>query len=165
MTDGGYQIFPLDKVKIRDCLFMMSPFCPTSPSPVMKDWGGVAVSRQEADNQITQDYVSHLTCMDPVSVLKSVIQSTEDFFFVCLCVWERENRRQINSQSCSVFSYFFCISISLTHTLSASFSLFFSCDSLPSCGKGLLMNVDEHVGNVWVSTTAFPLSDRSSTRL
>ncbi len=47
----------------------------------MKDWGGVAVSRQEADNQITQDNVSHLTCMDPVSALKSEIQ-----FYVCLCV-------------------------------------------------------------------------------
>lgn len=55
---------------------------PPLRSPVMKDWGGVAVSRQEADNQITQDYVSHLTCMDPVSVLKSVIYI---FLSVCVC--------------------------------------------------------------------------------
>lgn len=78
------------------------------------------MSRQEADNQITQDYVSHLTCEDPVSVLESGIQSTEEFF-VCLSV--REKKRQINSLSCSVFSIFFCISISLTHILSASFAL------------------------------------------
>lgn len=30
MTDGGYQVFRLDWLKIRDCLLMMSPFCPAS---------------------------------------------------------------------------------------------------------------------------------------
>ena len=96
-------------------------------------------------------------------LLKSVIQSTEEFF--CQPVWEwREGKRQINSQFCSIFPVFSVISISRAHILSTSFSLCCRYDSLPSCGKGLLMNVDEHVGNVWASTTAFSLSDRSSTK-
>lgn len=70
MTDGGSQIFRLDRVKIRDCLLMMSPFLPTSASSVMKECGGAAAPRQQADNQITQDYVSHLTCIGPVPALK-----------------------------------------------------------------------------------------------
>lgn len=69
--------------------------CPTSAAPVMKDWGGVvAVSSQEADNQITQDYVSHLTCMDPVSVLRSVIQATEEFIFLSVSERRRKSEQE-----------------------------------------------------------------------
>lgn len=118
--------------------------------PVMKDWGGVA------DNQITEDYVSHLTCADLVTPSTSGFQSSE----------AKENRnRQIKYLSPAHF-FLFSVHFYLSYTRSfCIFFSFFSCDSLPSCGKGLLMNVDVHVGNVWVSTTAFSLSDRSSTRL
>lgn len=55
MTDGGDQIFCLDRVRIRDCLFTISPFWPTSLFSLQwKDRGGKSVSRQPADNQITQ---------------------------------------------------------------------------------------------------------------
>lgn len=55
MTDGGDQIFCLDRVRIRDCLFMISPFWPTSRFSLQwKDRDGKSESRQPADNQITQ---------------------------------------------------------------------------------------------------------------
>lgn len=109
-------------------------------------WVGIAASRQEADNEITQDYVSQLTCMDPVSILESRIEWK----------WKRGG-------ILSLAHFFFYISIS-AYSFCIVFSSF-SYDSLPSCGKGLLMNVHAHGGNVWVSNTAFSLSDRSSTRV
>lgn len=90
---------------------------PPLRSPVIKDWGGEAMSRQEADNQIIQDCVSHLTCMDPVSVLKSVIQSMEELF-VCLCVRGREKETKKFSALLCFFLYFY---LSFTY----SFCIFF----------------------------------------
>lgn len=158
MTDGGSQIFRPDQSQDPWPPLHHEPILTTtSPPRVMKRWGVVAASSQEADNQITQDYVSHLTCMDPVFCTQKC-----DSIHRGVSVWEEEKKRQIKFSV--LLSFFLSVYLPYTYSFHIFFS-FCSRDSLPSCGKGLLMNVDEHVGNVWASTTAFSLTDRSSTRL
>lgn len=128
---------------------------PTFPSSVRLS--------QESDNQITQDDESHITSMDPVFVFRSVIQSTEKRK---RSVSGKEKNKPRRDQSILSPAIFFYISLYLPYTHSFHIFFFFcSCDRLPSCGMGLLMNAEEHVGNVWVSIAALSLSDRSSTRL
>lgn len=104
-------------------------------------WGGIAASRQEADNEITQDYVSQLTCMDLVSVLETRIESVEVF----LPVWDREMENTKKEISALLI---FPLHFSLSSAYSFCIFFSFSCDSLSSCGKRLLMNVDVCDGNV-----------------
>lgn len=115
MTDGGFQIFSLVLDRNFPCLFTMSPMRPhPSLSPVMINWGAPHPTKQEADNQITQDCMSHLTYRSLFSGLKSGMESTEVLFTL------RELEKKCQNLSCS----FFYASVALTLLFfSAYFSL------------------------------------------